>query len=207
MDIESVADLFYARTGKQYLYNITAIDNVSSIIRHGIVCHDYAKRICHYSIAMEDVQERRSQKSVPNGLRIHQYANLYFSFRNPMMYKRKDLAEDLCILVLSASVLNIDECIVSDMNAAAGLVRFYSAAEGMGALDFNRIYAKSWIHPGDDNETRIHKLIKCAEILIPYAIPFSYVKGAYAVNSDSRDALERAGFRQRVEVNSSVFFR
>ena len=73
---ESVADVYYARIGKSYLYNITAIENIPSIMRRGIICYDSARKLQHNSIAMNDVQARRALKGVPNGLRLHQYANL-----------------------------------------------------------------------------------------------------------------------------------
>ena len=133
---ESVADVYYARIGKSYLYNITAIENIPSIMRRGIICYDSARKLQHNSIAMNDVQARRALKGVPNGLRLHQYANLYFTYHNPMMYKRQNIAETICVLALSASVLDIEDCVVSDMNAAADLVRFYPAYEGIGVLDF-----------------------------------------------------------------------
>lgn len=207
MEIETVSDLFYARTRKRYLYNITAIANIPSIIQHGIVSHDSAQRFQHNSIAMTDVQERRSLIKVPNGLRLHQYANLYFTYHNPMMYKRKELSEALCVLAVSAAVLNIDECVVSDMNAAASLVRFYSAAEGIGVLDFDMVFAEYWVHPGDIIKTHNHKAIKCAEILVPFAIPFSYIDGAYVVSQKSKEALESTGFNKRIVVRPSVFFQ
>jgi len=46
---------------------------------------------------MEDVQEKREQKHVPGGLKLHQYANLYFHARNPMLYKRKTEINNLCV--------------------------------------------------------------------------------------------------------------
>ncbi len=57
---------------------------------------------------MEEIQERRDLKRVPGGLKLHQYANLYFHARNPMLFKRKDKAGSLCVLRISIEVRHID---------------------------------------------------------------------------------------------------
>ena len=122
------------------------------------------------------------------------------------MYKRKEIAETLCVLLVSSSVLDIPDCVVSDMNAAADLARFYPAAEGVGTLDFEMVFAHSWIHD-TDIDTRNHKAIKCAEILIPHSIPYSYVESAYVVSEDAQKKLGDAGFDKGIIVNPKAFFR
>ena len=97
------ADVFYNRTGRKYVYNITSIENVPSIIESGILCFNLAGKIPHNSIAIPTVQDRREQVTIPNGLKLHSYANLYFDYNNPMLYKRKDVADNLCVLAVSAS--------------------------------------------------------------------------------------------------------
>ncbi len=122
------------------------------------------------------------------------------------MYKRKEIAEILCVLLVSASVLDIPDCVISDRNAAAYLARFYPAAEGVGTLDFEKVFARSWIHDSDI-ETRNHKAIKCAEILIPQSIPYSYVVSAYVVSKDAQKKLEEVGFDKGISVVPEAFFR
>lgn len=61
------------------LYYIVRLDNIPSIIQHGILCHDDAEKHDHVTIALEQVQERRENKSVPQGLPLHKYVNLYFN--------------------------------------------------------------------------------------------------------------------------------
>ena len=75
--------------------------------------------MAHKSIAMSDVQSRRDNVVIPNGGHLHSYANAYFNPRNPMMYKRKDMAETLCVLAISALVLDCAGTIISDGNAAS----------------------------------------------------------------------------------------
>lgn len=202
----TVSESFLHKTKRQYLYNITSIQNVVSIIQNGILCYDYALKIPHSSIALNDVQSRRNQVRVPNGLRLHRYANLYFDYRNPMLYKRKDQAEDLCVLAVSNSVLDIDGCIVTDRNAATGLVKFYTPEEGINQIDFEKVYAKYWTH-NDPYEQNNRKAIKCAEVLIPYKVPYNLIVGAYVVNERSKQRLIDTGFDRRIVINPKVFFQ
>ena len=92
-DIVLASERYYELTTKKYVYNIMPIANIPSVLQHGIVCFDQMQKFQHSSIAMNDVQERRSRVEIPNGCSLHQYANLYFSFHNPMLYKRQGLAD------------------------------------------------------------------------------------------------------------------
>lgn len=202
----STADSFYQITKHKHLYNITPLDNIPSIIRNGILCYNTAEKIHHTSIALSDVQSRRKDVQIPGGLKLHDYANLYFTYHNPMLYRRQDQADSLCILALSAEVLNIEDCVVSDRNAATHLVRFYSAEEGIRKLDFDKIYAQSWIH-ADTFEQSNRKAIKCAEVLVPYQVPYEYIVGACVVSEEAANILTAYGFDRQISIKPSVFYR
>src|SRR5882757_7005622 len=92
---------------------IMPLENIPSVLKLGILSNEQAAKIEHRSVAMEDVQEKREQKHVPGGLKLHQYANLYFHARNPMLYKRRDAAATLCILRISTKVLHIDGVVIT----------------------------------------------------------------------------------------------
>src|SRR5690606_32670158 len=78
------------------LHFITPIENVSSILEHGIVCNRLAAKFRHHSIALDVVQQRRAEIRIPGGAPLHAYANLYFHARNPMMYRRQEDHASLC---------------------------------------------------------------------------------------------------------------
>ena len=88
------------------LHCIMPMANIASVLVHGILSYERAAQLQHHSVVMQPVQDRRDRKQVPGGLKLHQYANLYFHARNPMLYKRKDDASNLCILRVSVAVLN-----------------------------------------------------------------------------------------------------
>src|SRR6185437_7286091 len=92
---------------------IVPIATVPSILQRGILSHRRAEKIGHQSIALQDVQERRSRVVVPNGRPLHEYVNLYICPRNPMLFKRKDEHEELCVLRVSTNVLDLPNAVVT----------------------------------------------------------------------------------------------
>ena len=200
------SERYYELTRKKYVYNIMPIENIPSVLKHGIVCFDRMRQFHHSSIAMDEVQERRNQVVIPNGDSLHQYANLYFSYHNPMLYKRQGIADELCVLALSASVMDMEGCILADRNAAAYLARFYTPLEGMERLDFQKIHAQYWTDPNPLVQ-REKKAIKCAEILIPHSIPADYIVGAYVAGRKSSERLKAYGFDKKIVVNPEVFYK
>ena len=94
MNIEDVQELHY----------ITHIDNISSICDNGILSHRQAGELSHISVASTEVQEKRAKKIIPGGRALHEYVNLYFDARNPMLYVLQDKHADLCILKIDPGV-------------------------------------------------------------------------------------------------------
>jgi ssDNA thymidine ADP-ribosyltransferase, DarT len=157
--------------------------NVPSVLQRGILSHERASKIDHESAAMEEIQERRDKKRVPGGLRLHQYANLYFHARNPMLYKRKENATSLCVLRVSTEVRHSPGVVITDQNAASDWVRFLHPSQ-YRLLDFDSIFAMDWRHPNDPIAYRRHRLRKCAEVLVPHVVDPEFLIGAYVINRD-----------------------
>jgi hypothetical protein len=88
-----------------------------SVLARGILSHDNAAKLPHHSVAMQAIQDKRDLKSVPGGLKLHQYANLYFHARNPMLFKRR--YEDVCVLCLSTAVFQLQGAVITDQNASS----------------------------------------------------------------------------------------
>lgn len=204
--MSSASKLFYEKTHKEFVYNIMSLKNIPSVIQHGILSYQLADKLSHESIAMMNVQEKRDNICIPNGMPLHLYANTYFNPRNPMMFKRKDMAESLCILAVYSTVLDIKGSVVSDGNAASPYSRFFDPVKGIKQLDFARIYGKSWIK---DNLTEQHicKRMECAEVLVPNQIPYEYIRGAIVVNEKAERKLKLLGFQKQIIIDPARFFR
>lgn len=189
----------------KYFYNIMPIENIPSVIKNGILSYDKASSVAHTSVAMSRVQARRERVHIPNGGNLHSYANLYFTYHNPMMYKRREQAYSLCVLVIDPAVIYSDGCVLSDRNAAADLVKFFTPEIGLDKIDFDLVFAEDW------NDTNPYKLsanraVKCAEILIPSCVAYNYIVGAYVVNQEAKQHLINLGFDKKIIIQPDVFY-
>jgi hypothetical protein len=195
MDRDEVKELHY----------ITTVDNLDSILMRGIVCHNRARRLPHRSIASGDVQDIRRGKSVPRGLSLHSYANLYFDARNAMMRYLQD-EPDLVVMRVSPDIFDIPDTVVTDGNAANGPTRFYPSPEGLQYLNSTRIFAWSWNDP-DPWVKREKKRVRQAEVLVPHLVPSNYIQGCYVDTREKRrTCLEFEGLTV-VDVRREIFFK
>lgn len=188
------------------LHCIMPIANMGSVLEHGILSYERSSKLPHQSVALQPVQDRRDKKSVPGGLKLHQYANLYFNARNPMLYKRRGEAANICVLRISTAVLKLDGTVITDENAASDYVRFLGPSQWK-SLAFDDIYATDWRHPGDQIAFWKHKSRMCAEVLVPNRIQSKLVEGAYVVDKDASEKLKAAGFDRPVVISPAKFFR
>jgi hypothetical protein len=188
------------------LHYIVPLATLDSIASYGLLCNELAARVPHVSVASDEVQAIRATKRVPGGgLRLHQYVNLYFSARNPMMFVLKARGTvPLVVLRVSPSVLDFTGAIIADGNAACGPTRFAPSPQGLEMLDYSLVYARSWNDP-DYWEKARRKRIRCAEVLIPTRIPVDYVKGVIVERVTDVSDCRRCGWSG--EVNADVFFR
>jgi hypothetical protein len=190
------------------LYNIMLISNIPSVLTHGILSNNEAQGINHDSIAMQEVQERRDGTNIPNGLALHDYANLYFDARNPMMYLRcavNHLQEQLCVLVIDRDVMSLPNVVLADRNASCDFVQFLEPSQ-IDEIDFDKVYASDWRHPNNPSAYYVHRKIKCAEVLVPRSVPPQYIKFAHVVNEVTKEVLQRTGFALDIKVTPDMFF-
>lgn len=199
------SELYLDITGRTGVYNIQAIDNIPSIMKRGILSNEKAAAIEHISIAMNEIQNRRDGVFIPNGMPLHRYANAYFDSRNPMLFKRKDEKENLCILKIDRKILDLDGVIVSDCNAASRYAGFYSPEIGLKEIDFRLVFATDW-RDENLNEYYKKKSIKCAEILVPYVIPYRFVTAVAVSSFEASQKLEKIGFDKTIVVEPQQFF-
>ncbi len=188
------------------LHCIMPMANITTVMTHGILSYERAAKLPHHSVALQPVQDMRDKKQVPGGLKLHQYANLYFHARNPMLYKRLNEVAGLCVLRVSTEVLGIDGTVISDQNAASDYVRFLHPSQWQ-VLAFDDIFAMDWRHPGDAISFWRHKARKCAEVLVPHRVEARFLTGAYVVDAAAAARLSGLGFGLPVSDNPVLFFR
>lgn len=188
------------------LHYITPICNVDSIMSRGILSHNRAEKVPHSSVAMQQIQDRRTRKVVPGARPLHDYVNLYICARNPMLYRSQAQHSELCVLRVSTEVLDLPAVIVTDGNAAGRYARFAPAPNGLGKVDKEMTFAENWTHP-DQIEGWRRKAAKCAEVLVPDCVPPRFVVGAYVSCEEAKTRFEATGADIPVTINSNLFFR
>lgn len=157
------------------------------------------------SIAMQEIQDRRRNRIVPGGLPLHDYVNLYFCARNPMLYVRRCHHDKLCVLRVSPNVLDIEGVVVTDGNASSDYVRFVPAPGGLCIVDKAMTFARFWTH-ANMIEEYCHKTAKCAEVLVPHRLSPDLIMGVYVSCAISKKDLESTGIGIPVIINPDLFF-
>ena len=187
------------------LYFIVPIETIPSIMKYGMLSHCLAEKIPHKSIAMEEIQKRRTNKKVPGGMELHRYANLYFDAHNPMLSKVRDHNNFICILCVSPEILTFENVIISDRNASSKWAIFHKSPDGLEYLNKDKISATSWKHENQQKEWE-HKSIKCAEALVPNQIDVRYILKVLVYNDKVKERLIINNFPLTIEVNNQIFF-
>lgn len=196
------------------LHFITLHSNLPTLLKYGIQSHRRAeigrrrKILEAGSVAMQEVQDIREGVRVPEGLELHEYANLYLCARNPMMYKRHARHLEICVLRVSTDVLDIEGAVVTDMNAAKRIRRFAPAPQGLVYVNKEMVFAEDWNrqHNGDLIAIDRHRAIKCAEVLIPKEVPHNYITGVYVSCMEAVAVVKSIVPELSVTINGHLFF-
>jgi hypothetical protein len=192
------------RNDVKELHFITYIENVPSILKSGILSHNRSQAISFYDISEGGVQERRAKKKIPGtNKNLHDYANLYFDAHNPMLSARRSENDNICVLRIDKSILDIEGIIITDQNAARECW-FKTVAEGLPLLNKEEIYATYWTDNDLIKQDRL-KGIKCAEVLVPEIVYSDYIIGAYVASDTARSNLCKKCDID-VIINNKMFF-
>lgn len=113
------------------LHYIAPIENLPSIVKHGILSHNRAAEVAHGSVAMEEIQTRRRDKRIPCARSLHDYANLYFDAHNPMLSRVRERNDTICVLRVDAGVLDLPGVIIADCNASSATFIFSRLLKGL----------------------------------------------------------------------------
>jgi hypothetical protein len=193
------------RSELEELHYITAIENVDSILKRGILSFRRAGGMKHISIAMNDIQVRRAKVVVPGGKPLHDYACLYICGRNVMMYKRRNEHRHLCVIRISPEVLDLPKIVVTNGNASSEYVRFAAAPNGLKFVDRELTFAEWWT---DEDPVAYYrkKSAKCAEVLVPDGVDTKYITGIYVSCKDTLALVRDVDDGIEISLNPHLFF-
>ena len=194
----------------EFLYNINNLKNLNSIFYHGILSHNLMKekQIAHCDISNQSVQDIRDNKIIPGGKKLHDYANLYIDARNPMMYTEvcnRDI-DKLCVICVDKRVLDLEDTIVTDQNAATNFASFMTPDEGVKLLNFDAIRARYWTNLNPLIQKRLRQ-IKCAEVLVLNRIPVEYLIKIKVATKIAYNEVCSYNLNVPVEIDLDIFFK
>lgn len=189
------------------LHYILPLDNVPSVLQHGILSHKRVERLTHRSVAMEVIQDRRARVVVPGGRPLHDCVNLYICARNPMLFKVTPHHSALCVLRVAPNVLDLPGVVITDQNASSDHRRFAPAPDGLRIVDRDMVFARSWKHPDDQIAEWRHKSAKCAEVLVPDHVEPRDVVGAYVLSEAVAAKVRADAPVWTTVVDPDLFFR
>lgn len=191
------------------LYYITHVDNVASILQHGILSHGQieSRGIPFKPVYDAEIVSRRKGKAAPDGRSLWEYANVYFQPRNPMMYRvvHEKGHRELAVVGVVSAVLSKDRVFITDGNAANNATCFFAASEGLRVLQDNwqTLQLQYW----NDRDGSKRKIM--AECLVPEEIAPENIHTIYVADHKTREKVQGTipGSRVPVVSDSDMFFQ
>ena len=188
-----------------YLYHMTHIKNISSILSLGLKSHNTARgeNLMQRNIADNEVNDRRDKKEPQFNRNLHDCVPLYFNPKNPMLYRLKGMQNEIAIIAINKEIMLTPEMVFTNGNAASIFTGFYSNVDNLNLVDWTIVFGHSWSDCLDG------KRIRNAEVLIPYEIPTSAIKKIYCNSPKSEIKIKEMihpRFHQLVKVNKYLYF-
>ena len=129
-----------------YVFHMTEISNLSNILKYGLLSHNeaHSKGLNKTDIALQDVNERRAEKKPIHGISLHDYVPMYFNPKNPMLYRRKQIQDNIVIIAIDRRVVYQEKSIFSDGNAASDITLFFNDITYLNRLNWQCIRNDYW---------------------------------------------------------------
>lgn len=171
------------------MFYITHVDNVSSILRHGILCHSRIERegIPFTPIYDKDIVAGRQKRLTPDGRNLWDFANLFFQPRNAMLYRvlLDKSSQEIAVLCVSPTLLDKGNIYIALGGAGSPRSQIVSRDEGLRQLPrLKRYIEREWWSEVDDS-----KRLSMAECLVHDRVSPDMIAAVYVADHEVRDAL------------------
>lgn len=170
--------------GVKGFYYITHIDNLPSILRHGILSHELVeeRNISYTPIYDAGIVTDRKGILTPDGKSLWSFANFYFQPRNPMLYRviHEKSYNDIVVVEVKPDLLERPDVFVTTGNARASLSEILPQKAGLKRL--RRILKDVdiiWWKPEDGSKRKI-----MAECLVPDLVSPHYIQAIYVATHE-----------------------
>jgi len=191
------------------LYYITHINNIRSILRHGILSHQSIldRGIQFTPIYDADIVANRNLRRTPDGRTLWKFANVFFQPRNPMLYRVliEKSVEDIVVIGVRPTVLNNSALYITTGNAASQLSDILPASQGLKQIyKIKKATDKEWWTVEDSSKREI-----MAECLLPDEILPDYIQEIFVANVETQQKVREAisGYDIPIIREPRMFFR
>lgn len=171
------------------LFYITHINNLPSILQHGILSHQQVidLGLQYTPVYNAEIVAHRKGRSTPDGKSLWEYANVYFQPRNPMLYKVLNATSknEVVILGIKPQILEAKGVFIALGNAAHSLTPLVDVKTGLSIInsEYWKILHSDWWKTEDGTKRKI-----MAECLIPQRIPPDAI---HSIFTASQSVVER----------------
>lgn len=182
------------------LFYITHIDNVVSILKHGIMSHQQIEetKIPFTKIYDTQIVSSRQYRQTPDNKSLWEYANVYLQARNPMLYRvlcEKD-ASEIVIIGIDRSIMANRDSFFSAGNAASYSSDIVSIKDSGNAFkEVKNSLDNEWWNDVDGSKRKI-----MAECLIPKKIDPEYLRTIYVSNDTNAEKVKAIANQYKIDV-------
>lgn len=170
-------------SGIEYLYHMTHIDNLSSILENGLYPH--ANNLQKIDISDCDVNSRRSRLEPIFAKSIHSYVPFYFNPKNAMLYVRRNIQNNIVILKIKKELLLENNVLFTDGNASCVDTNFFDNLVDLDKLNWQCINDNNWCNYIDGRR------IKMSEVLVPDYVSVDSIEGIICNNTQIKSEIEK----------------
>lgn len=189
------------------LFHMSHIDNVASIMKHGIFSHNSAPD--YTDISNPKVNSIRKRIDPIHKFPLHEYVPFYFNPRNAMLYeKQAEYAENLIILEARRRICLSHYTIFSERNAATEACRFVYCLSDLAEFDWKAIYSQSWSSRGICSIDT--KQLMMSECLVRHHVATEDLLWAHTMNRSAAcklASLVDGGSQARIRCSPELYFR
>jgi hypothetical protein len=162
------------------LYYITHVNNIPSILKHGIFSHQLIeeKGIEYTKIYDSEIVSNRKHIKTPEGKSLWNYSNLYFQVRNPMLYRVlcEKSNNEIAVLAISPSILNNPNSFITTGNAAHNATVILPIKEQPKVLrELRKVLNSEYWNEEDGSKRKIMAEFLIHDEIKPYLIKSIYV--------------------------------
>lgn len=181
-------------------FHFTHIENLPSIATNGLFSLNSIRK---KGIEQRDISDPGAQRwrdaIEPRFKRnIHDYVPLYINPKNPMLYVRRELRNDIVIIEVSRSVISSFDHLFTDGNAASRDTLFSYLPDVLNE-SLEALSCQSWVDVPDGKRRR------CAEVLVYPMVPVAFFNKIYCFNEDTACRASQLTSVSTV-VDQSMFF-